>query len=660
MIWNVSKTLDGPATLRSTTKHFIAAKLLLLLCSCTSNAVDDLNPNSEIARGVQEEYRRFVSKAEGELGPHVADKDGNVTRAARSDDPYYGVSRVPPKVEGLPIGKASAGAYWEKAMTARQSRKPKKIPVEIDQLLGQMLATSNQLAASSDIPMIREAVVNEEEGRFSPYAFGEGSYKDTDTPRSSLLQTGTSSSSPTTLKEDEGSVEFGLGQPLITGGELRLSQRLGRRDSNSEFFVPKDQADAKLRLEFKQPLLRGAGVEVNSAPMQLARLERDRSVADFQRQIEDQFSEVVRAYWTLYAERARVLQRQRLVGELQSVAGRISARKGLDTLTGEAEQATASIRSAEASIIRARTGADNSQARLSSLLSDKALYGDEVEVIPTQRPAKKFIDVPLEDVALLAVQNRPELKAVALQLRSAELQERVAKNNLLPDLDLFAGVSNDGLAGNNNYGDAWQGQWDQTDVDVDVGVRLKVPLGNTSEKAQHERRRIELRQLTSQMRNVSDTVLLEAQIAVREVRSAYQEMKAREAELSAVSTEIGALQARSDEGLESGSAFLATLISGLEDRTQAEERLMEATVTYNLALYALERAAGTMLTVRGIQATRIASDDLDYIRVSRQGYVSKDADASPNGSDKNILVNPQAIRKRDAQAEAQNAKTAQD
>lgn len=626
----------------------------VLLASCTTDMADNVNPNSEIARSVQQEYRSFVTSAEGELGPHTADKDGKISRSA--DTGYAtGAAKIPPMVEGLAIGKVSAGAYWEKAMSARQSRKPKTVTVQVDDLLNRMLATSNQLAASSDIPLIREAVVNEEEGRFSPYAFGEGNYKDTDAPRSSLLETGTSSASPTTLKEDEASVEFGLGQPLITGGELRLSQRLGRRNSNSEFFVPKDQANAKLRLEFRQPLLRGAGVDVNSAPMQLARLERDRAVADFQRQIEDQFSETVRSYWTLYAERARVLQRQRLVGELQGVSGRISARTGLDALPGEAEQATAAIRRAEASIIRARTGVDNSQARLSALLSDKSFYGDGVEVIPSQRPLKKFVDIPLEDVALLAIQNRPELKAVALQLRGAELQEKVSKNNLLPNLDLFAGVSNDGLAANNGYGDAWNGQFDQTDTDVDVGVRLKIPLGNTSEKAQHERRRIERRQLTSQLRNVSDTVLLEAQIAVREVRSAYQEMKAREAELSAVNTEIGALQARADEGLESGSAFLATLISGLEDRTQAEERLMESAVTYNIALYALERAAGTMLSVRGVEAKRVASGDLDYIQITKDNKTAKSQPGAQGNPGKNILADPQAIRKRNAEPGNKNA-----
>lgn len=636
---------------RSTIIH---GSCLALLASCTTDIVDNVNPNSEIARSVQQEYRRFVTSAEGELGTHTTDKDGKVVRSTESAS-IAGNAKVPPMVEGLAIGKVSAGAYWEKAMSARQSPRAKAVNVQIDDLLNRMLDNSNQLAASSDTPLIRETVVTEAEGRFDTYAFADGNVKSNQAPRSSLLETGTSSTAPDTLDEDEASVEFGLGQPLITGGELRLSQRLGRRDSNSQFFVPKDQADAKLRLELRQPLLKGAGVDVNAAPMRLARLERDRSVADFQRQIEDQFSEVVRSYWTLYAERSRVLQRQRLVGELRNVSGRISARTGLDTLAGEAEQATAAIRRAEASIIRARTGVHNSEARLSALLSDKSLFGDNVEIIPSQRPLKKFVDVPLEDVALLAIQNRPELKAVALQLRSAELQEKVAKNNLLPGLDLYAGISNDGLAGNNHYGDAWDNQFGQTDVDVDVGVRLKVPLGNTSERALHERRRIEKRQLTSQLRNVSDTVLLESQVAVREVRSAYEEMRAREAELSAVNTEIGALQARADEGLESGSAFLATLISGLEDRTQAEERLMESAVTYNLALYALERAAGTMLTVRGIEAKRVASGDLDYIRVTKKNGKQP----TEGATSKDILTDPQAIRSKSSASGKSNGKVPQ-
>ncbi len=649
----VKKTFTGLVSRATLPIHTCTFSLscFFLLAGCVNDISDNVNPNSEIARSVQDEYRRFVARAEGDLGVHKANPDGTISRtsAYRGSD---SVPRIPSVVEALPRGNGPADAYWETGISRQQTIGSRVVKVRIEDLMNRMLNQSNQLAAFSDIPLIRQTVVSEAEGQFETYVFADGEAESNSAPRSSLLETGTSSTAPDTLKENRYGVEFGVGKPLITGGELTLSQRLGTRHSNSEFFVPDKQADAELLLEIRQPLLDGAGIAVNSAPIQLATLERDRSVVDLQRQIEDQMTEVIRTYWTLYAERSRVLQRYRLVTDLQKVAERITARESLDTLPSEAIQANAAVRKAAASIIRAQSGVDNNEARLSALLSDPTLYGDKVEIIPTQRPVRKYIDVPLEDVAVLALQNRPEVKSAALQVRAAELQSGVAKNKLLPDLDLYAGVSNQGLAADDRVGVAFGDQFDQTDVDAVVGFRFRMPIGNKSDKAIYERRRLEIRQQTSQLRNVSDTVLLETQIAVRETRSAYQEMQARLGELKALNSEIDALEQRAEEGLEGGNAFLATLISAYENRAQSEEGLMEATVGYNLALYGVERAAGTMLIVRGIEARRVKDGELDYVKVVRTG-------GSSNDNADNFLNNPKLLGQKDRGAEQNNGQTSQ-
>ncbi len=66
-------------------------------------------------------------------------------------------------------------------------------------------------------------------------------------------------------------------------------------------------------------------------------------------------------------------------------------------------------------------------------------------------------------------------------------------------------------------------------------------------------------------------------------------------------------------------------------------------VSYNLALYEVERVAGTMLKVRGVEARRIRSGDLDHIAVIKGG-VRKGAPAATGDNSENILVNPKAIR----------------
>ena len=319
----------------------------IAMTGCMMDAAPRANPTSEIALAVQQEYRRFVENAEDDLGARFATDDGRVLPAPTRRDPDA-PPKKPPMVEAIPRTKSPGGAYWEKRMLEPQSAGSRVVALQIDDLLDRTLARSNQIAAFSDAPLIRQTVVREAQGKYDTVLFASADAQTTDNIRSSTLETGTSANAPDTLSEDRFGVEVGLRQPLITGGELKLSQRVGGRDSNSEFFVPNDQAEAELKLELRQPLLDGAGITVNSAPIQLAELERDRSIAEFKRQVETQLTEVLRAYWTLYAERSKVMQREHLVRDLSGLAGRISSRARYDALPGEAAQARAALRRAEA------------------------------------------------------------------------------------------------------------------------------------------------------------------------------------------------------------------------------------------------------------------------------------------------------------------------
>ncbi|MEM1314392.1 MAG: TolC family protein [Pseudomonadota bacterium] len=593
-----------------------AVSAAALLAACT--APPSVDPESGIARAVGDEYRRFIEEAQGDMGLRSVTPDGQVTPLSQAAPrPADALPVTPPQVEALPV---AAGGYldlWQSRMLEPRFAATRTASFEVDDLVNRMLARSNQIAAFSDLPLIRDTQVRSTWATFDPIVFAEIEADSFERQRSSALDTGTSPDAPSRLEEDGYTARFGLRQRLITGGEVEASQAFGTRSSNSEFFIPDPQSDAEWRVELTQPLLEGFGAEVNLAPTQIATLERDQSVAEFQRQVETQLIEVIRAYWTLYEERGRVILRDRLVRNLGSVAGTLAERQSFDALPSETAQASAALQRARASIVRAETGVRNSEARLASLLSDPSIFGEQVEVIPAQPPVRAFSDIPLEDVSRLALENRPELRAAALQLRAAEVRQVVAANRLLPDLDAFAAVYNGGLTDGANIPGAVARQTGQTRLDYIVGLRLEVPLGNREDQAIYDRRRLEVRQLTSQLRNVVDTVLLESQIAVREARASYEELRAREVELRALDAQAATLGQRYAQGLEAGSAFLNAYLSSLEQQSLAQEQLLQATVAYNLALYTLERVAGTMLESRGIGATRVESDNLDYITIVR-------------------------------------------
>lgn len=611
----VQRSPSRPARTTSirTWRGVLLSATFLTLAGCVAANPD---PTSDIASAVQGEYRDFIQSASADLGPRTVDKHGFVvptTEIRPGDGP---VSR-PAVVEDLPPSQAGSPALWQSAMLQPQSSNRRVVTFAVKELLDRALARSNQIAAFADVPLIRQTVIDSENGRYDPRAFVDGNLRVDSNRRSSTLETGLAPGAPQDLNEEDYEISFGVRQAIITGGEITVAQTLRRERSNSEFFVPNPQSTARWRVELSQPLLEGAGITIANAPAQIATLERDQSIQELQRQVETQLIEVIRSYWTLYTERARVILRHRLIAKLQRLSFAVAQRQAVDALPGEAAQARAALKRAEASLIRARSGVRNGEARLAALLSDPELFGEQVEIVPGQPPVTVFADVPLEDISLLALSLRPELRSAALQLRAAELRRRVARNKLLPELDAYVGVSNRGLAPGYRTGEAFDDQFSQTDPDVTVGVRLEVPLGNRSDRALFKRRELEIRQLTSQLRNVTDTLLLEAQIAVREVRTAYEEMKARQVELDALNATVYELGKRYDAGAETGSAFLNTYIQSIEQQGNAQERLLDAVVTYNLSLYTLERVAGTMLRSRAIGATRGKSSNLDYISIVR-------------------------------------------
>lgn len=595
-------------------KHSAIILSCCVLTSCYTQDLRDFEPPSDADSVVLQEYRRFIVENDTDFGGREVAADGTVVERPRPDGLGDGLPIRPPVVEDLVAPGNDDPFWWQAQLREPMFEDEQASGFEIGELIDRSLQRSNQLRVFADLPLIRETTISEAEGQFDPVVFADADVGILRRPTGSILDTG--DPDITELRETDSEVRAGVAVPLTTGGSVTASQAIGTRESNSTLIAPNDQGLAEWRLEFRQPILEQAGVAVNLAPVRVATLDRDVSVAELQRQVESHLLEIIRTYWTIYSERATVLQRQRLSQDTGNVLNQLSARRGVDSLPSEVAQARSANERAKSSVIRARQGIDNAEARMASLLSDPSLFRPGVEILPQQPAVRRFVDVPLEDVAVLALENRSEIRQAVKRLQAAELRRDVAEDRLLPQLDLIAAVFNEGLNEDFRIGESIGDTFAGGDPSLEVGIELRVPLQNTADRAVYDRRRLEVRQLVNQLQTTTDTVLLESQVAVRELRTAYEELLARESALTAANTEVQSLRARGPLDLE-GNAFLALLLDALERRTEAEEAYTRAEVTYNLALYTLERAAGTLLSGREIGATRVDDELLDYILLVR-------------------------------------------
>ena len=130
------------------------------------------------------------------------------------------------------------------------------------------------------------------------------------------------------------------------------------------------------------------------------------------------------------------------------------------------------------------------------------------------------------------------------------------------------------------------------------------------------RRQLETRQLGNKVQSAIDTVMLEVQVSVREIRAAFDEMVGQYEAMSAARVEMDVLEQRRSLILEEGgrgSQYLEDVLRAQVDVARSEDGFARSLATYNVALVNLERARGTLLKSHGIMVARLY-DHLDMLR----------------------------------------------
>ncbi len=112
---------------------------------------------------------------------------------------------------------------------------------------------------------IREQEIERQRGAFNWTQFVETNWDELNQPVASSLD-GVSQR----LEQHTLNSTGGVRKLNAAGGQASLSQDMGFRDSNSSFFNPNNQALSRIALEYRQPLLRGAGRSVNLGQIQIA------------------------------------------------------------------------------------------------------------------------------------------------------------------------------------------------------------------------------------------------------------------------------------------------------------------------------------------------------------------------------------------------------
>jgi outer membrane protein TolC len=501
-------------------------------------------------------------------------------------------------------------AWWNGAIQQSILDRPgDSVSLGLGDLYRRTLEHSNRVKALATTPLVRETGIAEAEGEFNPELYAESRYDRRNDPTGSLLETERPGSF---LRERAWSFAGGLRKRVRSGAQVGLQQEFAENSSNAPFFVPREQGQTRVTLSVMQPLLRGAGVAYNRSQVQLAKLDAESGYHQFVGELEALLAEINRLYWRIYLARGVLLEKKRIVDETEAVVAEIESRGDLDSIASQRSRARAALARRKAELVRAELEVKNAESRLRTLVNDPALVGAGVaEIVPGDLPIATMEAADFDRCVAEALSQRPEIRMAENDFRSADLRELVAANERRPRLDLVGEVGTAGLrASGNDLTQAFNDRYNGGQPTWGVGVVGSIPLGNETAKARHLRAQLEARQARDLLRATMDEVLLDVQIAHREVATAWPDARAKWEAATAAEQELAVLRDRREvETAESGaSLYLEQLLDAQQRRAFAREDFLAALAIYNAALANLDRAKGTLLQAEGIGVRRTEDD----------------------------------------------------
>jgi len=411
------------------------------------------------------------------------------------------------------------------------------------------------------------------------------------------------------------SLQLSYSQTFETGTNVLagLSTFTSSSSPNDSFFFFNPYTTSSLNFQLTQPLLRNGWFAANRGPLIIARRNLEQSRASFAAQVNNSILQAVGQYWAVVEAHGNVEVARASMAAAEATYKRdkraleLGALPPLDIYRSESQVASRRVQVIQSEyalkqaedLLRLTIGANQDPyfQAIDIDLTEKAEPGGELKTIDTA--------TALQD----ALKKRPEFDAVRAALAKDEAQVRLARNHLLPQLDLVGLYASNGLggAGLNAAGLPTSSSW----VNQVFGfgfptyqaqLTLQLPLKNRAAKAEMGNALVSRRSDLLTERQVREQVTLDVSNAVHQLEQAKLSIVAGTEALDLAKKTTAAEQRKYELG--SGTNFL--VLEAQAEMANSEESLLQAEIGYQLAIAALDHATGNLLEPYHLQIAELS------------------------------------------------------
>jgi HAE1 family hydrophobic/amphiphilic exporter-1 len=511
-----------------------------------------------------------------------------------------------PPVSAAPAAAAAAAETSpaaEKYEEPEFIREPPRLPEGMDLAAARRLplrdALALALANNLGIVLVKQQVAIAEQGveqslgLFEPTLTASYSHQNADAPPDPA-QGGLAAS---LLESTNDRWIAGYGQRIRLGTQLELQWINDRTKSRFDTGVEPLFYRSELRLALTQPLLRGFAFrwEVPNADVLRAEVTSERARQDYKGRVIATVRDTEDAYWDL-VQALQSYQVQlgslNLAREQLGLTGR-QIEAGLlppsDLINAEGTLAQRQL-----GLVQAEATVEQSADQLRHLLN-LPREAWSAPILPLDAPEFDQLSVTFEAALNQALQNRPELEKLKLDLRRAALDLRVASSDRLPQLD--ASVSYGLVGQRSQYPDsvnqlfsadarAWSAILNFSWTPLNQTARAKLTALRLSERS---------------LRTLQDQTLLDLRLelrtAIRGLETADRSVRAAGKFRSLAERSLDAEQRKFLNGT-SNNFFVA---QRQDDLSRARLAELSALIQHRKAATALRAAMGVLLEHRHVQ-----------------------------------------------------------
>jgi outer membrane protein TolC len=372
------------------------------------------------------------------------------------------------------------------------------------------------------------------------------------------------------------------GTQTITTLRTNYQQVIGRK--------PFENSSGSVGVEVTQPLLKNFWIDTTRLNIRVAKNRLKYSELTLKQQIMQTITTLEQAYYDLIYDRANVVVQEKAVELAMRLAQENKKKVEVGAMAPlDAQQAESQAATARANLIQARYTLAGGQRIVKSLITDKYSEWFDILITPTgslNAPLQLF---NLQDSWNKALTERPDYLQAKLDYEKAGIQLKFNKNQLLPELDVFATYGYNGTG--REFSDSLY-SIQQTELPFyTYGGRITVPLANTTARNNYRAAKASMEQSVLSLKKLERDIMTAVDNDMGQAQSSYEQVSATKAAREYAAAALDAEQKK----LDSGKSTTYTVLQMQRDLTAARGAEIQALDTYNKALSQLSLDEGTTL-----------------------------------------------------------------